>query len=94
MWPEYWSFSFSISPSHEYSVLISFRINWFDLFAVQGTLKSLLHSAFFISQLSHLYVTTGKTIALAVWTFDGKVIYLIIIFFFLENALVFVIKPM
>ena len=67
-WPEYWSFSFSISPSHEYSVLISFRIDWFDLFAVQGTLKSLLHSAFFISQLSHLYMATGKTIALTIRT--------------------------
>ena len=74
-WPNYWSFSFSISPSNEYSGLISFRIDWFDLLAVQGTLKSLLqhsskasilsHSAFFIVQLSHPYVTTGKTIALA-----------------------------
>ena len=71
-WPKYWSFSFSISPSNEYSGLISFRMDWFDLFAVQGTLKSLLqhhsskasilqHSAFFIVQLSHPYVTTGKT---------------------------------
>ena len=74
-WPKYWSFSFSISPSSEYSGLISFRIDWFDLFAVQGTLKSLLqhysskasilwHSAFFIVQLSHLYMTTEKTIKL------------------------------
>ena len=74
-WPQYWNFSFSISPSNEYSVLISFRINWFDLLAVQGTLKSLLQhqssktpilqcSAFFIVQLSHPYMTTGKTIAL------------------------------
>ena len=74
-WPKYWSFSFSISPSNEYSGLISFRIDWFDLLAVQGTLKSLLqhhilkasilqHSAFFTVQLSHPYVTTGKTIAL------------------------------
>ena len=74
-WPKYWSFSFSISPSNEYSGLISFRIDWFDLFAVQGTLKSLLQqhnskasilqcSAFFVVQLSHLYMTTGKTIAL------------------------------
>ena len=74
-WPNYWSFSFSISPSNEYSGLISFRIDWLDLFAVQGTLKSLLqhhgskasilqHSAFFTVQLSHLYMTTGKTIAL------------------------------
>ena len=74
-WPKYWSFSFSISPSNEYSGLISFRIDWFDLLAVQGTLKSLLQhhsskasilwcSAFFMVQLSHLYMTTGKTIAL------------------------------
>ena len=74
-WPKYWSFSFSISPSREYSRLISFRMGWLDLFAVQGTLKSLLqhhsskasilqHSAFFIVQLSHPYMTTGKTIAL------------------------------
>ena len=71
-WPKYWSFSFSISPSSEYSGLISFRMDWFDLLAVQGTLKSLLqphssktsilwHSAFFLVQLSHLYMTTGKT---------------------------------
>ena len=83
-WPEYWSFSFSISPSNEYSGLISFRIHWFDLLAVQGTLKSLLQhqsskasilrrSAFFMVQLSHLYMTTGKTVALARWTFVGKV---------------------
>ena len=81
-WPEYWSFSFSLS--NEYSGLISFRIDWFDLLAVQGTLKSLLqhHSskasvlqclAFFMVQLSHPYMTTGKTIALARWTFVGKV---------------------
>ena len=81
-WPKYWSFSFSISPSNEYSALISFRMDWFDL-AVQGTLKSLLqqHSsktsilqrlAFFIVQLSHPYMTTGKTIALTRWTFVGK----------------------
>ena len=79
-WPKYWSFSFSISPSKEYSGLISFRISWFDLFAVQGTLKSLLqhhsskasilwHSAFFIVQLSHSYMTAGKTIALTRQTF-------------------------
>ena len=72
-WPKYWSFSFNISPSNEYSGLISFRVNWFDLFSVQGTLKSLLqyhsskasilqHSAFFIVQLSHPYMTTGKAI--------------------------------
>jgi len=85
-WPKYWSFSFSISPSNEYSWLISFRIDWFDLFAVQGTLKSLLQyhsskasilwcSAFFMVQLSHPYMTTGKTIALTIWTFVGKVLF-------------------
>ena len=83
-WPKYWSFSFSISLSYEYSGLISFRIDWFDLLAVQGTLKSLLQhhiskvsipqcSASFMVQLSHLYMTTGKTIALTGWTFVGKV---------------------
>ena len=83
-WPKYWSFSLSISPSNEYSGLISFRMNWFDLLAVQGALKSLLqhhsskasilrHSAFFIVQLSHPYMTTGKTIALTRWTSVGKV---------------------
>ena len=83
-WPKYWSFSFSIGPSNEYSGLISFRMNWLDL-AVQGTLKSLLqhhstkasilwHSAFFILQPLHPYMTTGKTIALTRWTFVGKVI--------------------
>ena len=87
-WPEYWSFSFSISPSNEYSGLISFRTDWFDLLAVQGTLKSLLQhhsskasipwcSAFFIVQLSHPYMTTGKTIALARRTFVGKVMSLL-----------------
>ena len=87
-WPKYWSFSFNISPSSEYSRLISFRIDWLDLLAVQGTLKSLLqqhsskasilwHSAFFIVQLSHPYMTIGKTIALTGWTFDGKVISLL-----------------
>ena len=81
-WPKYWSFSFSISPSKEYSGLISLRMDWLDLLAVQGTLKSLLqyhssktsilqHSAFFIVQLSHPYMTTGKT--LAGWTFVGNV---------------------
>ena len=86
-WPKYWSFSFSISPSNEYSGLISFMIDWFDLLAVQGTLKSLLqhhssktsilrHSAFFIVQLSYPYMTTGKTIALTRWTFVGKVMVL------------------
>ena len=87
-WPIYWSFSFSISPSNEYSGLISFRINWLDLLAVQGTLKSLLqhhsskasilcHSAFFIVQFSHPYITTGKTIALTRWTFVDKVMSLL-----------------
>ena len=85
-WPKYWSFSFS--PSNEYSGLISFRMGWLDLLAVQGTLKSLLHhhsskasvlrcSAFFIVQLSHPYMTTGKTIALTRWTFVGKVMSLL-----------------
>ena len=88
-WPKYWSFSFSISPSSEYSLiswegLISFRINWFDLLAFQGTLKSLhqhhtskasilRHSAFFMVHFSHPYMTTGKTIALAIGTFASKV---------------------
>ena len=87
-WPKYWNFSFSISSSNEYSGLISFRIDWFDLLAVQGTLKSLLlhhsskasilwHSAFFMVQLSHPYMTTGKTIALTRWTFIGKVMSLL-----------------
>ena len=87
-WPKYWSFSFSISPSNEYSGLISFRIDWFDLPTVQGTLKSLLQhpslkasilwcSAYFMIHLSHVYMTTGKTIALTVWTFVGKVMSLL-----------------
>ena len=87
-WPKYWSFSFSISPSNEHPGLTSFRMNWLDLLAVQGTLKSLLqhhsskasilrHSAFFTVQLSHPYVTTGKTIALTIWNFAGKVMSLI-----------------
>ena len=82
-WPKYWSFTFSISVANEYSGLISFRIDWFDLLAVQGTLKSLLehhslkasilqHSAFFMVQLSHLYMTTGKTIGLTVRIFVSK----------------------
>ena len=86
-WPKYWSFNFSISLSNEYSGLISFRIDWLDLLAVQGTLKSLLqhhsskasiiwHSAFFIVQLSHPYMTTGKPIALTRQTFVGKVMSL------------------
>ena len=88
-WPKYWSFSFSISPSNEYSGLISFRIDCFDLLTVQGTLKSLLqhhsskasilqHSAFFMVQLSHPYMTTGKTIALTRQTFVGKVLSLLL----------------
>ena len=87
-WPKYWSFRFSISPSNEYSRLISFRIDWLDLLAVQGTLKSLLqhhsskasilqHSAFFIVQLSHPYMTTRKTIPLTRRTFVGKVMSLL-----------------
>ena len=98
--PKYWSFSFSICPSNEYSGLISFRMDWLDLLAVQGTLRSLFQhqsskasvlwcSAFFIVQLSHPYMTTGKTIALTSWTFVGKLIsllfnmlsWLVIIFF-------------
>ena len=86
-WTKYWSFSFSISPSSEYSGLISFRMDWLDLLAVQGTLKSLLqhhsskasvlrHSAFFIVQLSHPYITSGKTTALTRQTFVGKVMSL------------------
>ena len=89
-WPKYWSFSFNISPSNEYSGLISFSMNWLDLLAVQGTLKSLLQhhsskasilwcSAFFIVQLSHPYMTTGKTIALTRRTFVGKVMSLLLI---------------
>ena len=87
-WPKYWSFSFSISPSNEYSGLISFRMDWFALLAVQETLKSLLQhhisktsilqcSAFFIVQLTHPYMTTGKTIALTRWTFVGKIVSLL-----------------
>ena len=82
-WPKYWSFSFNIIPSNEYSELISFRMDWLDLLAVQGMLKSLLwhhsskasilwHSAFFIVQLSHPYMTTGKTVALTRWTLLAK----------------------
>ena len=87
-WPKYWSFSFNISPSSEHSGLISFRVDWLDLLAVQGTLKSLLQhysskasilwcSSFFIVQLSHPYMTTGKTIALTRRTFVGKVMSLL-----------------
>ena len=89
-WPKYWSFNFSISPAKEHPGLFSFRMDWLDLLAVQGTLKSLLqhhsskvsilqHSAFFIVQLSYPYMTTGKTIALTRWTFVGKVMSLLFI---------------
>ena len=88
-WPKYWSFSFNISPSKEHPGLISFRVDWLDLFAGQGTLKSLLQhqsskasilrcSAFFTVQLSHPYMTTGKTIALTRWTFVGKIMSLLL----------------
>ena len=88
-WPNYWSFSFNISPSNDHPRLISFMMDWLDLLAVQGTLKSLLqhdsikgsilrHSAFFIVQLSQPYMTTGKTIALAKWSFVGKVMSLLL----------------
>ena len=87
-WPKYWSLSFSISPSNEYSGLISFRMDWLDPFTLQGTLKSLLqhhnskasipwHSSFFMVQLSHPYMTTGKTIALTIQTFVSKVMFLL-----------------
>ena len=100
-WPKYWSFSFSISPSNEYSGLISFRMGWLDLLAVHGTLKSLLqhhsskasilqHSAFFILWLSHPYLTTGKTIALTRWTFVGKLMSLI---FSMLSRLVIAFNP-
>ena len=100
-WPKYWSFSFSMSPSNEYSGLISFRMNWLDLLAVQGTLESLLqhhsskapvlrHSAFFMVQLSHCYMTTGKTIALTIWTFVGKVMSLL---FNMRSRLVIAFLP-
>jgi len=100
-WPKYWSFSFSISPYNVYSGLISFRMDWLDLLAVQGTLKSLLqqhnskasilqHSAFFIVQLSHPYMTTGKTVTLTGWNFDGKVMPLL---FNMLSRLVIVFLP-
>ena len=100
-WPKYWSFSFSISPSNEYSGLISFRMDWLDLLAVQRTLKSLLqhhsskasilwHSAFFIVQLSHPNVTTGKIIALIRWNFVGKVRSLL---FYMLSGLVVAFLP-
>ena len=100
-WPEYWSFSFSISPSNEYSGMIFFRIDWFDFLAFQGTLKSLFQhhnskasilqrSAFFTVQLSHPYMTTGKTIALTIRTFVGKVMSL---FFNMLSRLVVAFLP-
>ena len=100
-WPKYWSFSFNISPSNEHSGLISFRMDWFDHLTIQGILKSLLQhhsskasilqrSAFFVVQLSHLYMTTGKTIALTRWIFVGKVISL---FFNMLSRLVIAFLP-
>ena len=100
-WPKDWSFSFSISPSSEYSGLISFRMDWLDLFAVQGTLKSLIqhhsskasilqHSVFFIVQLSHPYMTIGKTIVLTRWTIVGRVMSL---FFNMLSRLVIAFLP-
>ena len=99
-WPKYWSFSFNISPSKEHSGLISFRMFWLDVLAVQGTLKNLLQihsskssiqrSAFFIVQLSHPYTTTGKTIALTRWTFVGKVMSLL---FNMMSMLVIIFLP-
>ena len=100
-WPKYWSFSFSISPSNEYSGLTYFRVDWLDLLAVQGTLKSLLqhhsskasilrHSAFFMVQISHPYMTTGKTIALTRRTFVGKVMSLL---FNMLSRLVITVLP-
>ena len=98
-WPKYWSFSFNISPTNEHPGLISFRMDWLDLLAVQGSLKSLLqhhsskasilqHSAFFTVQLSHPYMTTGKTVALTRWTFVGKVMSLL----FISGGLIFYIR--
>ena len=100
-WPKYWSFSFNISPSSEHPRLISFRMDWLALLAVQGTLKSflqhhnskasiLLHSAFFTAQLSHPHMPTGKTIALTRWTFVGKVMSL---FFNMLSRLVITFLP-
>ena len=100
-WPKYWSFSFSINPSNQYSGLISFRMDWLDFLAVQGTLKSLLQhhsskasilwrSAFFTVQLSHPYMTTGNTIALTRWTYVGKVISLL---FNILSRLVIAVLP-
>ena len=103
-WPKYWSFSFSISPSSEYSGLISFRMHWLDLLAVQGTLKSLLQhhsskasilqcSAFFIVQLSYPYMTTGKTIALTRQTFVGKVMTSLVFCLSFSLSEAFLLKP-
>ena len=100
-WPKYWSLSFNISPSNEHPGLISFRMDWLDLLAAQGTLKSLLqhhsskasihwHSAFFIVQLCHPYMTTGKTIALTRWTFVDKVMSLLFNF---QSSLVIIFLP-
>ena len=100
-WPKYWSFTFSIRPSKEHPGLISFRMDWLDLLAVQGTLKSLLqqhsskasilqHSVFFTEQLSHPYMTSGKTIALTRWTFVGKVMSLL---FNMLSRLVIIFLP-
>ena len=100
-WPKYWSFSFSISPSNEHPGMMSFRMDWLDLLAVQGTLKSLLqhhsskasilqNSAFFVVQLSHPYMITGKTIALTRWTFVGKVMFLL---FNMLSRLVIIFLP-
>jgi len=105
-WPKYWSFSLRISPSNEYSGLISFRVDWLNLLAVQRTVKSLLQyhsskasiiwcSAFFIDQLSHPYITTGKNIALIRWTFVGKVMFLLfnmlsrLVIAFIQEASIF-----
>ena len=102
-WPNYWSFSFSISPSNEHPGLISFRMDWLDLLTVQGTLKSLFQhhsskasilwcSAFFVVQLSPPYMTTGKTIALTRWTFVGKVMYLLFICLFVYFYFLFFVS--
>ena len=99
-WPKYWSFSFSIIPSNEHPGLVSFRTEWLNLLAVQGTLKSLLqhhssnssilrHSTFFTVQLSHPYKTTGKTIALTRWTFVGKVMSLLFNIRYIEHVISF-----
>ena len=92
-WPKYWSFNFNISPSNDYSGLLSFRMDWLDLLAVQGTLFSntiVQHSDFYMVQLSHPYMTTGKTIALSRWTFVGKVMSL---FFNMPSRLVITFLP-